>query len=130
LALAGANRPPTATGEVPGVLTGEELCGLDLTGCELAVLSGCETNVGPTRAGQGILSLQAALHAAGARSSLTSLWRVDDAATRALMVAFYRRIWVDGQEPLLALWGAKRELRMAGEPLRHWAGWVLSTVGD
>ena len=38
---------------------------MDLGSCELAVLSACETNVGYRRAGEGIHSLQAALHAAG-----------------------------------------------------------------
>jgi hypothetical protein len=49
----------------------------------------CETNVGIRRAGQGIQSLQTALHAAGARTAITSLWKVDDAATRKLMERFY-----------------------------------------
>ena len=58
---------------------------LDLSNCELAVLSACETNVGIRRAGQGIQSLQGALHAAGARTAITSLWKVDDRPTRELM---------------------------------------------
>ena len=54
---------------MPGILTAEELATFDLRNCELAVLSACETNVGIRRAGQGIQSLQTALHAAGARTS-------------------------------------------------------------
>lgn len=38
-----------------------------------AVSSACETNVDLRRAGQGIQSLQAALHAAGARTAIPSV---------------------------------------------------------
>ena len=54
LALAGANLGMDASGRVPGILTAEELAGLDLGACELAVLSACDTNVGMRRAGLGI----------------------------------------------------------------------------
>ena len=84
-------------------------------------------------AGQGVASLQRALHMAGARTVITSLWKVPDAATKDLMLAFYRRIWVEKQPKARALWEAKRELRAAkderGEPLyspRDWAAWVLT----
>jgi CHAT domain-containing protein len=126
LALAGANRGRDDLGRVPGILTAEELCGYDLSGCALAVLSGCETSVGMRRAGQGQQSLQAALHAAGARAAVTSLWRVDDAATRRLMELFYEGLWVDGAEVGEALWRAKVDLRREGAPTRDWAGWVLT----
>ena len=126
LALAGANRGRTSVGRVPGVLTAEELAGVDLSECDLAVLSACETNVGPRSAGLGILSLQSAVHAAGARSAVTSLWKVDDAATRELMERFYTYLWVEKLPKAEALWRAKCDLRSAGHPKHHWAAWVLS----
>lgn len=126
LALAGANRGKDALGRVPGILTAEELSSLDLRGCELAVLSACETNVGIRRAGQGIQSLQTALHAAGARTAITSLWKVDDAATRRLFELFYTKLWQERLGKADALWQAKMALRAEGYPTRDWAGWVLS----
>lgn len=128
LALAGANRGRDSLGRVPGILTAEELAGWDLSSCELAVLSACETNVGITRAGQGLQSLQAALHMAGARASITSLWKVDDELTRKLMEDLYTRLWVNRESKAEALWNAKMALRKRGAPTRDWAGWVL--VGD
>ena len=129
-----------ATGEVAFsdvVLTAEELALLDLSRCELAVLSACETNVGFERGGQGIASLQAALHVAGARSAVTSLWRVPDEATRVLMSEFYRRMWVLGEGKAEALRSAKRTMREEvgtdGRPrwtLGDWAGWVFSGCAD
>jgi len=130
LALAGANRGRDALGRVPGIVTAEELAGLDLSGCELAVLSACETHVGLASAGLGIESLQAALHAAGVRTAVTSLWTVDDARTRELMEAFYARLWEQGLPKAEALWRAKRDLRDRGAPVRDWAGWVLSGDPD
>jgi len=126
LALAGANNGRDSLGRVPGILTAEELCSLDLSQCELAVLSACETNVGIRRAGQGIQSLQSALYAAGARTSITSLWKVDDAATRRLMEVFYTNLWIEEMGKAEALWQAKQALRDEGHPPAHWAGWVLT----
>ncbi|MCY2960100.1 MAG: CHAT domain-containing tetratricopeptide repeat protein [Planctomycetota bacterium] len=126
LALAGANRGADSVGRVPGLLTAEELAGLDLSQCELAVLSACETNVGAERGGIGISSLQSALNAAGARTAITSLWKVDDEATRILFESFYARVWQGGEAKDRALWNAKQGLRAAGRPTRDWAGWILT----
>ena len=133
LALAGANLPENAVGRVPGLVTAQELSALDLTNCELVVLSACDTNVGEQRAGQGVASLQKALQMAGARSVITSLWKVPDEATKELMLDFYRRLWVERKPKGQALWEAKMRLRGAkderGEPkytLRDWAAWVLT----
>jgi CHAT domain-containing protein len=120
LALAGANH-----GAI-GRLTAEELSTLDLSNCELAVLSACETNVGIRRAGQGIQSLQTSLHAAGVRTAITSLWRVSDAATMRLFELFYTKLWKDGLGPGEALWQAKMALREEGYATKDWAGWVLT----
>jgi CHAT domain-containing protein len=126
LCLSGANKGRDELGRVPGLLTAEELAGFDLSACELAVLSACETNVGLSRAGQGILSLQSALHSAGARTTITSLWRVHDELTRELMERFYRHLWTDKATRSEALWQAKKEMRQQGHPPSAWAGWVLS----
>jgi CHAT domain-containing protein len=137
LALAGANLPENDLGRVPGLVTAEELAALDLSQCELAVLSACDTNVGERRAGQGVASLQMALQMAGARSVITSLCKVPDEATRELMTDFYRRIWVEKKPKHEALWEAKMRIRDAkderGEPkytTRDWAAWILTGEPD
>ena len=98
LAWAGANDPPTnpATGTVEygaALMTAEEVGGLDLSACELAVLSACETGLGKVAGGEGVLGLQRAFHQAGARHVVASLWTVDDQVTRALMARFYEHLW-------------------------------------
>ena len=137
LAFAGANGEADRDGRVRGVMTAAELRALDLSRCELAVLSACETNVGAARGGQGIASLQQALQVAGVRTSITSLWRVPDAVTQELMTEFYRRVWMLGEPKGKALWAAKRMIReqvdVSGRPTYtpyHWAGWVLSGDPD
>src|SRR6185295_970055 len=113
LALAGANREASLTSGIAGMITAEELAALDLSGCELAVLSACDTSVGVRRAGQGVASLQRALQMSGARSVITSLWKVRDEPTKDLMLDFYRRLWVLKKPKWQALWEAKMKLRNA-----------------
>jgi CHAT domain-containing protein/tetratricopeptide (TPR) repeat protein len=92
LALAGANREP-APGEDDGILTALECAELDLRRTELVVLSACETGLGKVAGGEGILGLQRGFQLAGARTTVTSLWKVDDNATRLLMEKFYENLW-------------------------------------
>ena len=128
LAFAGANLGMDPLGKVPGIMTAEEVATLDLSNCDLAVLSACETNVGIRRAGQGMQSLRGALHAAGARTAVTSLWQVHDEATGELMERFYTNLWWKGMGKADALWAAKLEIRnssLYADPY-YWAGWVLT----
>jgi CHAT domain-containing protein/lipopolysaccharide biosynthesis regulator YciM len=74
-------------------LTAEEVAGLDLRGCELAVLSACETGLGKVAGWQGVQGLQRGFHQAGAQNVCASLWSVNDAATSVLMKQFYTRLW-------------------------------------
>ena len=137
LALAGAKLPEDAIGRAPGLITADEPSKLDLSNCELAVLSACDTNVGDRRAGQGVASLRKALQMAGARPVITSLWKMPDEATKELMLDFYRRLWVEKEPKHQALWEAKSKLREAkddrGAPkytTRDWAAWVLTGNPD
>ncbi len=108
LIFAGANRPPRdpVTGLIDfgsAVMTAEEIAGLDLSACDLAVLSACETGRGSVAGGEGVLGLQRAFHQAGARTVVASLWRVDDQATAALMALFYDGLWRQDKPPIEAL---------------------------
>jgi CHAT domain-containing protein len=99
--LAGANAPDKA-GKEGGVVTGEALLDVPLEGLRLCVLSACDTGLGD-EAGEGVAGLQRAFHLAGCANVVASLWRVDDAATAALMAKFYHELWVNNKPPLEAL---------------------------
>ena len=130
IALAGANVRDSVTLAPRGLLTAEELVGLDLPRTELVVLSACETGRGEEITGQGVMGLRASVMAAGARSMLMSLWKVPDESTALLMEEFYRGLWLRGLTKAEALRRAQAAVREHpnGEyraPL-HWAAWVLA----
>lgn len=108
LALSGANHRGDGTGE-DGILTSEEIAALALPGVETVVLSACDTGLGTIRGGEGLLGVQRAFHVAGAQTTVATLWKVDDDATRTLMVEFYRRCWDRGTSRVVAL----REAQLA-----------------
>ncbi|MDA1054598.1 MAG: CHAT domain-containing protein [Planctomycetota bacterium] len=92
-----------AEDRVQGILTAEEIRGFDLRGTEMVVLSACETALGDAYDSEGVMGLQNAFQQAGARTLVTSLWKVDDAATSVLMEHFYQNLWVDRLPKLEAL---------------------------
>jgi CHAT domain-containing protein len=107
LALSGANRgadsgsTTTSASEDSddGIITALEVAALDLHGVDLVTLSACETGLGQETGGEGMFGLQRAFQVAGARTTVSSLWSVDDAATQTMMIEFYSRLW-DNEHPL------------------------------
>jgi CHAT domain-containing protein len=127
LALAGANtwlrnRPVPAEAE-DGLLTAEDVTGLDLFDTELAVLSACETGMGEVQIGEGVFGLQRAFVLAGVRTLVMSLWSVPDEATRELMENFYRRI-LAGEPRADALQAAQNDLRRTYPEPYFWGAFV------
>ncbi len=110
----------------PGFVSVSDVLGLSLR-ADLVTLSACETGVGRVARGEGVLGLPRAVLAAGARSVLVSLWKVNDQSTAGLMTSFYRELLVRGRPAHEALAGAKR-LMLQSEDTRspyHWAPFVL-----
>jgi CHAT domain-containing protein len=135
LALAGAN---TRTGTLPskddGILTAEEVAGLNLQGTEWAVLSACDTGVGTIRAGEGVLGLRRAFEIAGARTVIMSLWSVEDQATGAWMRMLYEGRLKEGlntpasvQYASLSILRSRRGRGQSTHPF-YWGAFVA--VGD
>lgn len=99
---------------------------------EMVVLAACETAAGPNVKSEGNMSMARGLAAAGVRSFVTTLWKINAADTKQLMPDFYKAL--AGKENLsrdLALAQAKREYvnaSVGGLNPQGWAGVVL--IGD
>lgn len=127
LALAGINTwvregvlPPDAE---DGLLTAEDVSGLDLLATELVVLSACETGLGEVRTGEGVFGLERAFTLAGTKTLVMSLWSVPDDATRELMQDFYTRI-LSGEGRADALRNAQRAMKAKSPDPYFWGAFV------
>jgi CHAT domain-containing protein len=133
LALAGANWraksfiPPPGTGD--GLLTAEEVTGLDLQRTELVVMSACETGLGAVHAGEGVFGLRRAFVLAGARTLVLSLWRVPDRETCELMVDYYAGL-LAGKGRAAALRDAQLRLRESLRAPFYWAAFICQGDPD
>ena len=144
LAFSGANTPAGAD-EDDGILTAVEVAGLDLEKTELIVLSACETGLGSVAGGEGVLGLQRAFQLSGAKTTVTSLWKIPDRATSQLMQRFYENLWdkklskleslreaqiwmlKEGRQRGLDLEESQAKPPASGRlPPKYWAAFVLS----
>jgi CHAT domain-containing protein len=115
-------------GELPeaaedGMLTAEDVTGMDLLDTELVVLSACETGLGQIRVGEGVFGLRRAFAVAGARTLVMSLWKVPDEQTQELMADFYQRI-LSGEGRAEALRQAQLALRAKHPDPYFWGAFI------
>lgn len=117
-----------ATEVEDGILTAYEISHLDLSNVKLAVLSACETGLGDINKVDGVYGLQRGLKRAGVRAILMSLWKVDDEATRILMVEFYRNL-MSGKTKYQSLRDAQKYLRSVDngkyDDPKYWASFIM-----
>lgn len=102
-----------------------ELYGLNLRQASLVAFSGCETRLGRQSRGDDLIALERAALSAGAPVVAASLWRVDDAATTALMIAFHQGL-TQHKTPIEALRQAQQTVRREYPQPYYWAAFVLS----
>jgi CHAT domain-containing protein len=91
---------------------------------ELLVLSACQTATGDRRAALGLAGLAVR---SGARSTLATLWSVNDRSTASLMVEFYRELGQPGETKAQALRSAQLALlkQPQYEHPYYWAAFIL-----
>ncbi|NJN23060.1 MAG: CHAT domain-containing protein [Leptolyngbya sp. RL_3_1] len=86
---------------------------------ELLVLSACQTAAGDQRAALGLAGMSVQ---AGARSTLASLWQIDDESSAALISHFYQHLAEKGHTKAQALRQAQLDL-ISHPDFRHPAHW-------
>ena len=111
-----------------GRITALEISALDFNNIELAVLSACESALGEYGFDDGLLGLQRGLKIAGANTILMSLDKVDDEATKILMVEFYKNL-MNGKTKHQSLRDAQKHLRQVengkyNDP-KYWASFIM-----
>jgi len=106
LALAAAQVTINAwkRGEVPpadndGIVTAEDVGGLQLAGTWLVTLSACDSGSGQSLSGEGVMGLRRGFIQAGAQNLLMTLWNVPDRETADFMVDFYTAAHGSGNAP-------------------------------
>ncbi|WP_375491295.1 CHAT domain-containing protein [uncultured Nostoc sp.] len=111
-----------------GRLEVHEIYELDLTSTtNLVVLSACDANKGELSKGDDIVGLVRAFLDAGASAVVASLWQVNDASTKELMVKFYQHLQT-GLALAAALQQAQQEVRQQSDYAHpyYWAAFVLT----
>jgi CHAT domain-containing protein len=129
--IPGIMEPTLALTMVPpgtdGFLTVSDVVSLNMN-ADVAALTACQTGLGISLAGEGVMSMGRAFQAAGARSVLMSLWSVAESSSVIMMEEFFRGL-KEGKGKLESWTEARAKVRNAGfEHPFYWAPFVL--VGD
>lgn len=95
---------------------------------DLVTLSACQTGLGQL-SGEGMIGFTRAFLAAGSRSLLVSLWKVDDDATKTLMLQFYRE-YLEHGDKARALQSAMGWTQVSYPDPRHWAAFTLVGLSE
>jgi hypothetical protein len=107
--------------------TAKEISETDLKGVNLVVLSACESALGDINS-NGVCGLQRGFKKAGVNTILMSLGKVDDEATRILMVEFYRNL-MSGKSKHQSLKDAQQYLREYDngkyDDPKYWASFIM-----
>ncbi len=130
LFLAGAESAMTASMSMDskssnnGILTAYEAMNMHLNNTNIVILSACETGLGDVVAGEGVYGLQRAFQMAGTETVLMSLWKVDDNATKDLMVKFYEE-WIKTNKKHEAFVNAQLALKAKYKNPYYWGAFVM-----
>ncbi|WP_442845619.1 CHAT domain-containing protein [Leeuwenhoekiella sp. H156] len=90
-----------------GILTVAEMGALDIE-TDFMFLSACQTGLGKLVPGEGVQGLNQAMLMAGANSTLTTLWSVNDYGTKIYTTQLYNKIFNENKEYLTASTEVKR----------------------
>jgi CHAT domain-containing protein len=114
-----------------GFLKAQDIARLNVR-AELVVLSACDSAAGDIVSGEGIMGLSYAFLHAGAKQVVSTLWSIDDAKSKELMVVFYKELMRNGGNAAAAL--RQSQLTVMRQPHNsepyYWAGFELTSRGE
>jgi CHAT domain-containing protein/tetratricopeptide (TPR) repeat protein len=123
-----------------GIVTALEVSAMDLRGTDLVVLSACETGLGKVEQGEGVYGLRRAFQMAGAKTVVSSLWKIPDSETAKFMKDLYANMNHNVRNgvshstyPELmqkAALSRIRELRLRGQPTHPYSWGAFVATGD
>jgi len=132
LILSGGNRAWTGQkipkGVLGGVITANEIAGMNLEGTNLLVLSACQTGLGAATP-EGLYGLQRAFKKAGVQTMIMTLWEVSDVASKDFMIKFYEELVnkENGRDKRIAFSKAIKYMKnesIFSDPY-YWAGFIM-----
>jgi CHAT domain-containing protein len=119
----------TATAEDSGYLRAREIFHLPLD-ADMATLSACQSGLGRLDRGEGIVGLSTAFFSAGARSLVTTLWKIVDHPSAAISPLLHAHL----KEGCLCRSDALRQAQLemiAQQPeYAHPFFWAFTLLGD
>ena len=111
-----------------GFLKAHDIARLNVR-AELVVLSACDSAAGENLSGEGVMGLSYSFLHAGAKQVVSTLWNIDDARSRDLMIAFYKELMRNGGNAAAAL--RQSQLSVMRQPHSsapyYWAGFELTS---
>ena len=111
---------------IDGLLRSIDLYDLKIES-DLVILSGCQTIGDDDKLGKGTIGITRGFMNSGAKSVLSTLWKVDDAATAYFMEHFYVGLFEIGLDPPAALRYAQNQFLKSERwrSPRYWASFVI-----
>lgn len=129
LAFSGVNKRTLSGFEQDdGIVTALDISQMVFGNLDLVSLSACESALGEYGIDDSIMGLQRGFKIAGANTILMSIDKVDDEATRILMVEFYRNL-MSGKSKHQSLKDAQKHLRQVDngkyDKPEYWASFIM-----
>lgn len=129
LAFSGVNeRPIFGFEQDDGIVTALDISQMNFPNLDLVSLSACESALGEYGIDDSIMGLQRGFKIAGANTILMSLGKVDDEATKILMIELYRNL-MSGETKHQSLKDAQKHLRKVEngkyDKPEYWASFIM-----
>jgi CHAT domain-containing protein len=107
-----------------GYLDSGDILKMNLSNVELVVLSACESGRGAMLNLGESFGFERTFFLAGVKAIIMSLWKVDDAITKELMISFYTN-WMKSGDKFSSFRAAQQEIKQKHRQPLYWAGFVL-----